>query len=331
MKRTCLNFPEWNLNLNFNEELVTLGSCFSNHWGDFLQERKIKVCVNPLGTIFHPQAIGNILKRSLLDKPFDQTDFFLFQDYYFNYEISGTLARPNLQAAIDSANHQLQILKSGLENSKVLFITWGTAWGYLLEDQIVANCHKQPQKLFTKSLSSVSKLVDTYKELIREIKALNPDIKIVLTTSPVIHSKDGLVENSRSKATLILAQHQLQEALKDVYYLPVYEFIHSELRDYAFFESDGVHPNSIARNLLFENVREVVFSQQALGEVKNVESILQRFQHSSIHPESKVNLRFKQQLLSDIQSIHLKKIGDWDLEIKALKSEVENLEQKLAK
>ena len=54
--------------------------------------------------------------------------------------------------------------------------------------------------------------------------------QVVLTVSPVRHTREGVVQNSRSKAVLLLAAHALADTMPGVTYFPAYEYMLDELR-----------------------------------------------------------------------------------------------------
>ena len=79
--------------------------------------------------------------------------------------------------------------------------------------------------------------------MIGAVREVNPSVSFLFTVSPVRHLKDGIVENTLSKARLHQAVHEL---LKDhsVDYFPSYEIMMDDLRDYRFYSDDMLHPGS---------------------------------------------------------------------------------------
>ena len=104
-----------------------------------------------------------------------------------------------------------------------LMITWGTAWGYFLKETgtIVGNCHKQPDKLFTRRLLSVEEIVSEYFNLLKTLRELNPRLNVLFTVSPIRHAKDGMHGNQISKSTLLLAVDTLQRHFPMCHYFPM--------------------------------------------------------------------------------------------------------------
>jgi hypothetical protein len=84
------------------------------------------------------------------------------------------------------------------------------------------------------------------------LQQFNPNLKIVLTVSPVKHWRMGVVENSRSKARCIELAHMLC-ALDRVSYFPSFEFVTDVLRNDEYFEADRCHPNISAIRLVAES------------------------------------------------------------------------------
>lgn len=91
-------------------------------------------------------------------------------------------------------------------------LTFGTAWVYEQKStgHVVANCHKQPESVFTRRRLSVQEIVSDYTSLFSGLIARNPKLKVILTVSPIRHVRDGMHANQLSKATLLLAIDQLQ-------------------------------------------------------------------------------------------------------------------------
>src|SRR5690606_15008102 len=126
-----------------------------------------------------------------------------------------------------------------------LFITFGTAWVYRLIEQssVVANCHKMPAQLFSKELIDLGKLITLSTQLFSRLFDENPKLRVLVSVSPVRHSKDGLHENNISKGILHLLAKHLTDSFERVVYFPAYELVVDDLRDYRFFKEDLVHPN----------------------------------------------------------------------------------------
>jgi hypothetical protein len=118
---------------------------------------------------------------------------------------------------------------------------------------------------------SVEEVVEV---LANSIALLPQKIKIVLTVSPVRHTRDTLQVNSISKAVLRVACSQLVEQYpKQVSYFPSYEVMLDELRDYRFYEADLIHPNTLAKEILFDRFAGAYFSAACGAKCKELVAI----------------------------------------------------------
>ena len=111
-------------------------------------------------------------------------------------------------------------------------------------------------------MNQVSEITEAYRAFIKS----HPKIHLILTVSPVRHTRDGMMENSVSKALLRLAAHEItQEFPGQVTYFPAFEIMMDELRDYRFYEKDLIHPNEIAVDYIWQKFKETYFSSELVA------------------------------------------------------------------
>lgn len=235
---------------------ITLGSCFSDYVARRMADDGIAVCANPCGTLFNPVSIARAVDLAVdlaLDlpatpQPLTPEDFFLFESavergwrcWDFPTRFSGETVDDCRALCVQA----LETLRDALGSAGTLVVTFGTAWVFELASRpgrVVANCHKVPAREFTRRRLTVDGIVTLWRGTIEKLRALNPELKIVFTVSPVRHLKDGLHGNACSKATLLLACERLA-ALEGCSYFPAYEIVIDELRDHSYFAADDIHP-----------------------------------------------------------------------------------------
>lgn len=285
MKKTSVTFPNYSIKIKQTVPVVFLGSCFSEHLSRKLNENKFFVVSNPLGVIFNPMSLANILEldtKKLLGDNFERNDVWL------NWCANATIFGYSNEALEKVIRDNLAQFQDGLSASNVLFITLGSAWVYehLSNSGIVANCHKQPLRDFKKRLLSSDEIVGQWTKTIHQLNKNYPALNIVFTVSPVRHIKDGMVENARSKSILLEAVHQLTEQNSQVEYFPVYEFFMDELRDYAYYKKDGIHPNEIAIDVVWEKFAHAFFSDETKAWLHEFQRLTKQLEHRPLHPDS---------------------------------------------
>ncbi|MDP5076995.1 MAG: GSCFA domain-containing protein [Nonlabens sp.] len=253
--------------LDYDTRIVLLGSCFTENIGLKLAYYGFQTTVNPFGIVFNPVSLELLLRRSLTNDTFTETDV----TSYFSYLAHSDLNGDTTQAVVDNLNNAGTNLASSIKNASHIFITLGTAWVYELKSTgvVVANCHKQPQDLFNKRLLSISEMTSAMNAMYQAIQHVNQNATITYTLSPVRHTKDGFVENQRSKARLHECIQQQVDTGQAIYF-PAYEIVMDELRDYRFYDRDMLHLNDLGVDCVWERFRESVINtnaQQAMNAV----------------------------------------------------------------
>ncbi len=148
---------------------------------------------------------------------------------------------------------------------KTALFTLGTNRVYILRatDQIVDNCRKRPAALFREAELSIEACTDYLARAVELLRQREPQVKVVVTVSPIRYAKYGYHGSRLAKATLLLAAHRLVEAYpQTVAYFPAYEIMNDELRDYRFYREDMLHPTDQAVSYIWERFSDVFFSQE---------------------------------------------------------------------
>ena len=283
------------LEMNFSSPIVSLGSCFSDEISQKLKFAGFQVNNNPFGVLFHPLAILNVIQSSISNSK--NVPVYKREDLFFSWDSSSKIyaySEDDLNEKIISYREELL---NSIRESNVLMLTFGSSFKYSTEEVgIVGNCHKAPQSVFEKKMSTVEEMFSPWREVVLAIKEINPEIQILLTVSPVRHLKDGLTENNRSKSRLIELTHQLVELFDFVHYFPSYEILIDELRDYRFYANDMVHPNQQAIDYIWGNFKKSTMNDKLFDIVQKVEKLKRAFNHRSLHPESTATKLFLEKL-----------------------------------
>lgn len=280
--QTKVNIPPANIQLAHTQNLLLMGSCFSEHIGKYLKQRKFPICINPFGITFHPLAISQQLTLLMQAKKWEEEDLIFHNELWLSLLHHSRFSHIDKAIALANIQKEQAIGEKMLAEADCLLLTFGTAWGYesKASGQIVANCHKMPSNLFEKKLSTLAELQKVYHALFTQLFAFNPKLYIILTLSPVRHWKDGAMENQWAKATLSLLIRELQLQFPDkVGYFPSYEIVIDELRDYRFFEEDMLHPNVIAIKYIWQRFSETYFST----ETQHLNALLDKIRLSESH------------------------------------------------
>lgn len=175
------------------------------------------------------------------------------------------------------------------EPPEVAVLTLGTNHVYILKEtgEIVDNCRKRPQRLFREELLTVDVCLDYLSRAVETLLSRNPDVRIVVTVSPIRYAKYGFHGSALSKAVLLLAADRLVAAYPDVVeYFPAYEIVNDELRDYRFYAEDMLHPSQQAVAYIWERFAEAFFSEDTRRFLEEWRPIKEALAHRPFRPDS---------------------------------------------
>ncbi|MBK9017035.1 MAG: GSCFA domain-containing protein [Saprospiraceae bacterium] len=150
----------------------------------------------------------------------------------------------------------------------------------------MANCHKIPAGDFERRRLSVTELAEALLPVFEKLRQELPNLEIIATVSPVRHLRDGLVENQRSKATLLLALDEICQRLPFAHYFPAYEILLDDLRDYRFYADDLAHPNQLATDYIWQYFEGAFFDEKTQALCGRIERVLTALAHRPFHPQS---------------------------------------------
>lgn len=202
---------------------------------------------------------------------------------------------------------------------RVAVFTLGTNHVYILREtgEIVDNCQKRPHRLFEERELTVEECKDYLLRAVNILRERRPDVRVIITVSPIRYAKYGFHGSQLSKATLLLAADQLIKettlnressidkelnfskesgfskdvSLNDeqggavVTYFPAYEIVNDELRDYRFYADDMLHPSSVAVEYIWQRMVETFFSDEAKTFLREWAPLKKGFSHRPLNPD----------------------------------------------
>ena len=275
--------------IEIEDKIFSIGSCFASEISDLLKKGQIQTFDNPFGTIFNPFSINHAITQLHDSKFYKEEDLITYNDEFISLDHHTKFDSQYAHQTLDRINTEIEIGNRFLQNTNWVIITYGTSFIYefLPKQKLVANCHKIPQKFFEKRMLTHLEITDAIYETITTLKDIcNENVQILFTVSPVRHTKDGMVENQLSKAKLISGIHEILPQFENCYYLPIYEILMDDLRDYRFYKDDMIHPNSQAVNYVFDKFSKSYFSEETNAFVAENFKISKSLQHRSNNDKS---------------------------------------------
>lgn len=289
--------------VTYRDRLLLIGSCFTEHIGNYLTDMKFDVLQNPNGILFEPMGVCNSLISYMENRRYTTADLFELNEAWHSWAHHSRFSHASAEEAVRMINASQEQAHDFLKDADWLIITLGSAFVYKLREnnKNVVNCHKAPAQTFNKHLSTVEEMVTALDGTLHRLFHFNPKVKVVFTISPVRHIRDGVVDNNRSKARLIEAVHHLVNKLDRLYYFPAYELVIDVLRDYRFFDIDMVHPNYQATQFVLEHFTESYLDKETQALMNEIRSIVIARKHKPFNAASQQHQTFLKKHLEKAQ------------------------------
>jgi len=279
--RTLVNPGKLNHPVSYQDPLILMGSCFTEHIGNHLLDLKFQANLNPFGIVYNPLAILEQLARLVNPTPFNCDDLVFNHGLWHSWLHHSRFSHPDANSLLDSLNKKLLETSAYLKHSRLLILTFGTAHTYFLkaDHRVVANCHQMPADLFYSRLTEPEELTERWISLLNTLSSDNPQLCICLTVSPVRYFKEGPLGNQMSKSALFLFMGKLIKAFPDLFYFPSYEIFMDDLRDYRFYDTDLIHPGAAGVAYVWDRFVEACIDPRSFPLMSEVASISKAVSH----------------------------------------------------
>ena len=284
--------------IGYGDKVLLLGSCFADNIGAKFAEHYFQATINPLGTLYNPASIALSITDSQHSIP--DSRLIYHNGLWHSMMHHGTFSGKDKAAVLARCLEGYERLQRALKEATTVIVTFGTAWVYEMDGQVVANCHKLPANRFTRRCLAVYEIVEMWQPIVASM----PDKHWIFTVSPIRHVKDGLHANQVSKAILLQAVDELGQS-----YFPSYEIMMDELRDYRFYAEDMVHPSQVAVEYIWQRFVETYMTEDTRGEMRTLHQLWQDRHHRLLHPDSEEAERFR--LHVEKQMVALKERYPW--------------------
>ena len=284
--------------IGYGDKILLLGSCFADNIGAKFAEHYFQATINPLGTLYNPASIALSITDSQHSIP--DSRLIYHNGLWHSMMHHGTFSGKDKAAVQARCLDGYERLQRALKEATTVIVTFGTAWVYEMDGQVVANCHKLPANRFTRRCLAVDEIVEMWQPIVASM----PNKHWIFTVSPIRHVKDGLHANQVSKAVLLQAVEELGQS-----YFPSYEIMMDELRDYRFYAEDMVHPSQVAVEYIWQRFVETYMTEDTRGEMRTLHQLWQDRHHRLLHPDSEEAERFR--LHVEKQMVALKERYPW--------------------
>ncbi len=297
--RTTFSIAALPHKISYENKVLSIGSCFSQHIAERLQWHKFNVYTNPFGITYNPLSVVSGLERILENKNYTEAELFFQNELWNSFDHHSDFSKTTKEETLACMNESLAASRSYLFEVNTIIITLGTACYYQLKEnnKTVNNCHKLAENKFNHVLLPAEEMVFRLSAVIEKIRDINPKATFIFTVSPVRHRNLSAEKNTLSKAHLIIACHELCQRFGYCQYFPAYELMMDDLRDYRFYKADMIHPNETAIDYIFEKFVTASVAENSLHIMKQIAQLKSNLAHRPRNPFSDNHKKFLQQQL----------------------------------
>ena len=300
---TSVDIAPLETKIGYQDPILLLGSCFADNIGEKFNQHYFQATINPFGTLYNPASIAQSL--AAIRYPLSDTRLILHNGLWHSMMHHGSFSHADKEEVLHRCQESREVMSNALKEATTIIVTFGTAWVYELNGEVVANCHKLPANQFVRRCLTVEEIIAIWQPIVASM----PDKHWIFTVSPIRHIKDGLHANQLSKATLLQAIDQLASRLfasspHRLEYFPSYEIMLDELRDYRFYAEDMVHPSQVAVDYIWQRFVEAYMTMDTQSEMRTLHQLWRDRHHRFLHPESEEAKTFAlrtEQKLHDLQ------------------------------
>ncbi len=303
-----ISYPSLRPPIRYGDKILLTGSCFTEHIANALRDWKFATLLNPNGILFDAASVASSLISYIHPKRYTAEDLAFFNELWQSWQHHSHFSGTDQSAVLAAINASQERAHGFLREADWLVITLGSSFSYRLATVVppallsgsgalgaVANCHRAPGQQFVKHLLTIEEIVSALDSCLHQLFYFNPGLKVLFTVSPVRHSRDGVVENNRSKARLLESVHHLVSKFDRLFYFPAYELVIDVLRDYRFYDIDMVHPNYAATQFVLEQFVDYGIDGDSRPVLEEVKKLVAARRHRPLHPGTAAHARFRQE------------------------------------
>lgn len=264
--RTEIEPVKSTVSIGHDQNVLMLGSCFTDNIGKLLERDGFNVLHNPLGPLYNPASVLKCLNRALGKRSYTIADLTPGPRGYHCLDYASRYSGLDADKVLKAVNNDFSDITNRMHSPQLrtLIITFGTAYVFEREGVTVGNCHKLDTAQFSRRRLSLAEIIEPWCVFLKKLPAC---IHVIFTVSPIRHLADGLHGNQLSKATLQLAIEEIIKASHGrASYFPAFEIVLDDLRDYRFYAPDMKHPSATAVEYIYEIFSNTYFTSKARQE-----------------------------------------------------------------
>src|ERR1044071_5029265 len=120
--------------INYRHRILLIGSCFTEHIGNTLQELKFPVLQNPHGILFDPASVCKSLISYIQNRKYEQKDLFHLNEVWNSWEHHSRFSNTDERESVRIINESQEKAHQFLKEADWIIITLGSSFSYRLAE-----------------------------------------------------------------------------------------------------------------------------------------------------------------------------------------------------
>src|SRR5262249_14776990 len=128
--------------INYRDKILLIGSCFTEHIGNTLEELKFSILQNPNGILFDPVSVCKSLISYIDNKQYNESDLFQLNEVWHSWSHHSRFSNIDQKNGLENINVSQTRAHNFLKEANWLIITLGSSFSYRLTE--LATVSKAP-------------------------------------------------------------------------------------------------------------------------------------------------------------------------------------------
>ena len=171
---TPIEIPRSRVKITHECPILIMGSCFAENIGQRLKVGKFKCEENPFGVLYNPLSIATAIRQMMEGRTYgkDAPELVEHGGMWHSLMHHGSFSATTQEECLRNINGRLAEAHDFLPQTRLMLITFGTAYVYRHREKgiVVGNCHKLPERTFSRERLTTEEIVTEYTALIKEVK-----------------------------------------------------------------------------------------------------------------------------------------------------------------
>src|SRR5258705_1920311 len=118
--------------ITYRDKILLMGSCFTEHIGDALEELKFSILQNPNGILFDPVSVCKSLISYIQNKRYTEAGLFQLNEVWHSCDHHSRFSNINAGEAVRIINESKRKANEFLKKADWIIITLGSSFYYRL-------------------------------------------------------------------------------------------------------------------------------------------------------------------------------------------------------